>query len=733
MLACARIGAVHSVVFGGFAANELASRIDDARPKVVVSASCGIEPGRVVAYKPLLDGAIDLVEVKPHRCIILQRPQLEAELRPGRDIAWEDAVADAEPADCVAVRGHRPALHPLHVRHDRPAQGHRARQRRSRRGAEVVDANIYDVDPGEVYWAASDVGWVVGHSYIVYAPAAARLHDSALRGQAGRDAGRGRVLARDLRARRQHDVHRTDRLPGDTPAGPRRRAHHALRPGPASVPCSWPASAATPRRFTGPSSSSSVPVIDHWWQTETGWAIAANCLGIERLPVVAGSPTRPVPGWDLRGARTRRPRGPGRANRCAGGQAADAARCHADAVERRGALPPTYLSTFPGYYETARCGLHRRGRLRLRDGADRRHHQRRRSPPLDRGDRGGTGAASRRGRVRGDRCRRPTQRAVARRAAGAEGGSRPPAQEIVTEAIQMVRDQIGPVAAFKTAAVVHRLPKTRSGKILRGTMRKIADQEQYTAPPLSTTPPSSSRSARRCMTSGTRKPRARQQGGPARSAPDCEETELPALQHEPVPAMAPERFASVLSTGEYEALLDLVSHATRELHGRVIWNVNSTAKGGGVAEMLTPLLGYSRGGGVDARWVVIGGDPEFFGVTKRIHNHLHGFDGDGGELRRRGPRGLRPHPQGRCRGAGLDGQRQRHRDPPRPPDGRPDPGGQAHQRDGHLALPHRPGPAQRSRPPSLGLPAPLRPTGRRLRASRGWPTRGRGWTRGGSA
>jgi len=287
------------VTVGGFAAHELASRIDDAQPKVVVTASCGIEPGRSVAYKPLLDAAIALVESKPEHCIVLQRPMLEAELHRPRDIDWEEAFAHAEPAACVPVE----ATDPLYILYTSGTTGQPKGIVRDNGGHAVAlewtMKHIHDVAPGEVYWAASDVGWVVGHSYIVYAPLFHGCTTVLYEGKpvGTRDAGAfWRVISQHgvctlfaaptaFRAIRQQDpegehVGRYDlsRFRALFLAGER----------------------CDPETLRWAEQKLGVPVIDHWWQTETGWAIAANCLGIKRLPVVPGSPTRAVPGWDLR-------------------------------------------------------------------------------------------------------------------------------------------------------------------------------------------------------------------------------------------------------------------------------------------------------------------------------------------------------------------------------------------------------------------------------------------------
>jgi propionyl-CoA synthetase len=481
MLACARIGAVHSVVFGGFAANELASRIEDAKPKVVVSASCGIEPGRVVAYKPLLDAAIEMAEAKPERCIILQRPTLEAELDADRDLDWDEAVSAAEPTACVPVE----AADPLYILYTSGTTGQPKGIVRDNGGHAVAlewsMKHIYDVEPGEVYWAASDVGWVVGHSYIVYAPL---FHGCTTVLYEGKPVGTPdagafwRVIAQHgvstlftaptaFRAIRQQDPEGSQIARYDL-AGFRALFLAGER--------------CDPETLRWAEKMLRVPVIDHWWQTETGWAIAANCLGIERLPVVPGSPTRAVPGWDIRVLDP-------------GGNEAPPGQVGALVVKLP--MPPgssptlwnaderfreTYLSAFPGYYQTADAGyIDEKGYVfvmartddiinvaghRLSTGA---MEEVLASHP-DVAECAVIGVADElKGQV-------PVGFLVLK--AGVERSN----DEIVTEVAQMVRDEIGPVAAFKIAAVVERLPKTRSGKILRGTMRRIADGEEYSVP-----------------------------------------------------------------------------------------------------------------------------------------------------------------------------------------------------------------------------------------------------------
>ena len=480
MLACARIGAIHSVVFGGFAASELASRIEDAKPKVVVSASCGIEPGRVVAYKPLLDAAIELVESKPERCIVLQRPMLEAELSE-RDLEWNDALAGTEPVDCVPLA----ATDPLYIIYTSGTTGQPKGIVRDNGGHAVALAwsmkNVYDVEPGEVYWAASDIGWTVGHSYTVYGPL---LHGCTSVLYEGKPVGTPdagafwRVCAEHgvctlftaptaFRAIRQQD-----------PDG-----EHIGRYDLSSLRALFLAGErCDPETLGWAEEKLRVPVVDHWWQTETGWAIAANCLGIEPLPVVPGSPTRAVPGWDLHVLD-------------ADGHELPAGETGALVVKLP--LPPgssptlwnaeeryreAYLSAFPGYYQTADAGyVDEHGYVFVMARTD--------DIINVAGHRLSTGAMEEVLAAHRD----VAECAVIGVADDIKGqipfgflvlkaGVDRPHGDIVAEVVQLVRDRIGPVAAFKSAVVVERLPKTRSGKILRGTMRRIADGEPYTAP-----------------------------------------------------------------------------------------------------------------------------------------------------------------------------------------------------------------------------------------------------------
>ncbi len=481
MLACARIGAVHSVVFGGFAAHELASRIDDAKPKAIVAASCGIEPSGLVPYKPLLDAAIAMAESKPERCIILQRSMLEAELDPERDLEWEEAVSRAEPAPCLPVE----ATDPLYILYTSGTTGQPKGIVRDNGGHAVALAwtmkHIYDAQPGEVYWAASDVGWVVGHSYIVYAPL---FHGCTTVLYEGKPVGTPdagafwRVISEHevstlftaptaFRAIRQQDPEGSQIVHYDLS-----RFRTLFLAG----------ERCDPETLGWAEEKLGVPVIDHWWQTETGWAIAANCLGIERLPVVPGSPTRAVPGWDVRVVDS-------------SGEELPSGEIGALVVKLP--MPPgssptlwkaderfseVYLSAFPGYYQTADAGyLDENGYLFVMSRTD--------DIINVAGHRLSTGAIEEVLAAHPDvaevavigvadelKGQLPVGFLVLK--SGVERGH----TEIVAEAVRLVRERIGPVVSFKAAVVVERLPKTRSGKILRGTMRRIADGDEYTTP-----------------------------------------------------------------------------------------------------------------------------------------------------------------------------------------------------------------------------------------------------------
>jgi propionyl-CoA synthetase len=480
MLACARIGAVHSVVFGGFAAPELAIRIDDARPKAVIAASCGLEPGRVVAYKPLVDAAIEMAAHKPEFVLVLQRPQAPAELGP-RDVEWHAAQAGVAPAPCVPVGG----MDPLYILYTSGTTGQPKGVVRPTAGYLVALAwsmpNIYGIAPGDVFWSASDVGWVVGHSYICYGPLIAGATTVVYEGKpvGTPDAGAfWRVIA-------DHRVKSFFTAPTAFRAIKREDPEGRLidRYDLAALELLFLAGErADPDTVAWAQRHLKVPVIDHWWQTETGWAIAANPAGIELLPVKPGSPTVPMPGWDVRilseaGA----PLPPGELG----------------AVAVRLPLPPgalstlwnaeerfvrSYLTTFPGYYETGDAGvIDEDGYVHIMARTD--------DVINVAGHRLSTGAIEEVLASHPDVAECAVV-GVADELKGQlplgflclnKGCVRDP-DTVAAECVRLVRERIGPVAAFRTALVVDRLPKTRSGKILRGVMGRIADGRDWRTP-----------------------------------------------------------------------------------------------------------------------------------------------------------------------------------------------------------------------------------------------------------
>ena len=481
MLACARLGAVHSVVFGGFAPPELAVRLDDATPKVLLTASCGIEIDRVIEYKPIVDKAIELASHKPGSCIVLQRPQATASMQAGRDIDWQQAMADAEPAACVPVKG----TDPLYILYTSGTTGKPKGVVRENGGHAVAMkysmSAIYDIEPGEVYWAASDVGWVVGHSYIVYGPL---IHGCTTVLYEGKpimtpDAGAfWRVIS-------EHGVKALFTAPTAFRAI-RKEDPEAKLARQYDLSCLQTIFAAgerlDPPTYEWLAETFEVPVLDHWWQTETGWAIAANLHGLESMPVKSGSSTMPVPGFNV--------------------EILDEAGNRLPANEQgfiaiKLPLPPSclttiwgdverfksnYLETYPGYFTTGDGGyFDDDGYLFIMGRVD--------DVINVAGHRLSTGemeeivgkhpmvaecaVIGRRDELKGQL---PMGFVVLKNT----DGVRP--DEIVQELIAQVRQDIGAVAAFKQALVVGRLPKTRSGKILRKTLRAMVDGDDYVVP-----------------------------------------------------------------------------------------------------------------------------------------------------------------------------------------------------------------------------------------------------------
>jgi propionyl-CoA synthetase len=481
MLACARLGAIHSVVFGGFAAKELATRIDDCKPKVVVSASCGIEVSRVIPYKPLLDAAIDLARHKPAHCVILQRPMEPARLVSGRDLDWAEAEAGATPHDCVAVA----ATDPLYILYTSGTTGQPKGVVRDNGGHAVAlhwtMRNIYNMKPGEVYWSASDVGWVVGHSYIVYAPLLYGCTTVVYEGKpvGTPDAGAFWRVISDHKVATLFTAPTAFRaIKRDDPNGELIKKYDI-----SSLRALFLAGERSdPATLEWAEAQLKVPVIDHWWQTETGWAIAANCIGIEQLPIKHGSPTRAAPGWDVRVlGDDGHPAKPGEIGNivCKLPLPPGAFPTLWNAEER---YLKSYMNAFPGYYQTSDAGfIDEDGYVSIMARTD--------DIINVAGHRLSTGGMEEVLASHPD----VAECAVIGAHDDLKGqvplgflvlkaGVDKPSDKVVAEVVQLVRDKIGPVAAFKSATVVDRLPKTRSGKILRGTMQKIADGKDYAMP-----------------------------------------------------------------------------------------------------------------------------------------------------------------------------------------------------------------------------------------------------------
>lgn len=481
MLACARIGAIHSVVFGGFAAHELAIRINDAKPKVVISASCGIEGSKVIAYKPLLDGAIELATHKPRYCVILARSQASAELKAGRDFDWDELVAKAEPAECLPVK----ATDPLYILYTSGTTGTPKGVVRDNGGHAVAlrwsMEHIYDVHPGDVFWASSDVGWVVGHSYIVYAPLLTGCTTIVYEGKPVGTPDPGafwRVVS-------QHGVKALFSAPTairaikkEDPQGDYLKKYDLAE----FKYLFLAGERLDPDTYHWISGLLQRPVVDHWWQTETGWPVAANCMGIEHLPIKAGSPTKAVPGFDVQFLDT--------SGRPVGANEEGIAAIKLPLPP--GTLPTlwnddqrfveSYMSVFPGYYFTGDGGyLDEDGYIFIMGRVD--------DVINVAGHRLSTGAM---------------EEVIATHPAVAEcavvgahddmkgqvpvglvvlkSGVDTDSETLKKDLVAMVRGQIGPIACYKETAIVKRLPKTRSGKVLRGIVRKIADGEKYSIP-----------------------------------------------------------------------------------------------------------------------------------------------------------------------------------------------------------------------------------------------------------
>lgn len=481
MLACARLGAVHSVVFGGFAPAELATRIDDAAPKVIVAASCGLEPGRTIGYKPLIEAALALASHAPAACLVVQRHQAIWPLQEGRDHDWLKALGQAEPAGCVPVA----ATDPLYILYTSGTTGIPKGVVRDTGGYQVAlhwsMEHVYGLTTEDVFFTASDVGWVVGHSYIVYAPLLYGCTTVIYEGKpvGTPDAGAfWRVVAEHRVAALFTAPTAFRAIKRDDPDG-KLIGHYDLS---RFRTLFLAGERCDPDTLAWAEARLGVPVIDNWWQTETGWPICSNCVGLEMLPVKPGSPTRPVPGWDVRAL---------------GPDGAELPRGEIGALAIRLPMPPgslptlwrndegyksSYLADYPGHYKTGDAGfVDEDGYVFVMSRTD--------DIINVAGHRLSTGQmeevlashpAVAECAVIGvaDPIKGQVPLGFLVLKAGVAQGE----AEIVAQAVAMVRDRIGPVAAFKTATVVQRLPKTRSGKILRGTMRRIADSEAFKPP-----------------------------------------------------------------------------------------------------------------------------------------------------------------------------------------------------------------------------------------------------------
>jgi len=480
MLACARIGAIHSVVFGGFAARELAARIEDAKPRVVISASCGIEVSRIIPYQPLLNAALDMCTHKPRTCVVVQRPESPAILRTGRDIIW-NTLLDADPVACVPLL----ATDPLYLLYTSGTTGKPKGVLRDNGGHLVALTwsmkNIYGVNPGDVYWAASDIGWVVGHSYIVYGPlfygCTTILYEGKSVGTP--DAGAfWRVID-------QHGVSVLFCAPTafrairkEDPDGNLIKKYNLS----AFRMLFLAGERCDPDTLVWAQQHLNVPVIDHWWQTETGWAIGANCAGLELLPVKPGSCTKPVPGYDVHVFDAHGEEVPPGENGNIVVKLPLPPGCFTTLWQNDHDFVKTYFSAYPGYYLTSDAGyIDTDGYLWIMGRTD--------DIINVAGHRLSTGAMEEVLASHPDvaECavagvHDPVKGEVPLGFVVLKSGVTKKQDVIGPELILLVRQKIGPIASFKAAAVVKRLPKTRSGKILRGTIKKIADGVSYQVP-----------------------------------------------------------------------------------------------------------------------------------------------------------------------------------------------------------------------------------------------------------
>ena len=481
MLACARIGAIHSVVFGGFASNELANRIDDSKAKLIISASCGYEPGKTVEYKPLINKAIELAKHKPDRCIIFQRKNFKAKLDPKLDIEWDEVLKDAKPTECEKMKGSDYA----YILYTSGTTGLPKGIVRDIGGHIVAlkwtMKNVYNINPDDVWWSASDIGWIVGHSYIVYGPLFYGCTTILFEGKpvGTPDAGTFWRIVSEHKVKSLFTAPTAIRaIKKEDPNGEFFKKYDL-----SNFKCLFLAGErADPDTIKWAEKLLKVPVLDHWWQTETSWAISGNCTGIESFPVKYGSAFKPVPGYNLKILNNEgKELEPGKMG---------------DIVVKL-PLPPgtfptlwnaderyklNYMTNYPGYYQTYDAGhIDEDGYVWIMSRTD--------DIINVAGHRLSTGSIE---EVLAEH-KDVAECAVIGIADKLKGqlpigllalktGVTKDKKEIISECVAMVREKVGPVAAFKTAIVVKRLPKTRSGKVLRGTVRKIADNETYKMP-----------------------------------------------------------------------------------------------------------------------------------------------------------------------------------------------------------------------------------------------------------